>query len=59
MTFRLHIDLGNDAMSEASHVAEALRLAACKIEGQEQMLHGWSPVLDLNGNVVGRFEVTA
>ena len=56
MTLRLHIEIGNEAMSEPQHVAAALERAARLIERGE-LVAGWAPITDSNGNTVGRFEV--
>ncbi len=57
MTFRLHVELGNEAMCEPEHVVTALRDLADKIERLDMLLTGWGPIRDGNGNEVGRFEV--
>jgi hypothetical protein len=56
MTFQLIIRIGNEAMSEPQHVAAALEDAARRIERGE-LVPGWAPIIDGNGNTVGRFEV--
>ena len=52
--FELHITMGNDAMQTGEDVAEALRRIADKLE------HGRidGPVMDLNGNKVGTWELS-
>jgi hypothetical protein len=56
MTFRLNIEIGNETMSEPQHVAAALEDAARRVERGE-LVPGWAPISDGNGNTVGRFEV--
>lgn len=50
-TFGLQIELGNDAMSTAEHVAIELEAVAEKIRTG----HDEGRILDANGNTVGRF----
>ncbi len=53
-TFTVTIELGNDAMQEAAHAADALRdVAAALYAGQTD-----GPVRDENGNTVGRYHMT-
>lgn len=56
MTFRLHINIGNEAMSEPFHLAAALERVARVMETGE-LEDGWSLVHDGNGNRVGWFEI--
>ena len=56
VTFRVSIQIGNEAMSEPFHVAAALERVARALEGGE-LEAGWSLVHDGNGNRVGWFEV--
>lgn len=51
--FTLHIELGNAEMQDCSQIAAVLRKAADQVDG------GWSgrPILDANGNLVGRWEL--
>lgn len=58
MTFRLNIEIGNESMSEPQHVAAALEDAARRVERSE-LQEGWAPIMDANGNTVGRFEVVS
>ena len=49
--FELDIKLGNEAMSSPDDVSKALQLVSIKLErGQRE-----GPILDLNGNKVGKF----
>jgi hypothetical protein len=51
--FTLRIDLGNDAMREPEHIANALHRVAQAIEHS----HGAEGIIiDDNGNTVGKFE---
>jgi hypothetical protein len=60
MTARLHIEIGNEAMSEPFHVAAALELLARKVESYGALTDGEAiRIEDSNGNTVGRFEVVA
>lgn len=51
--FTLEIELGNEAMEETSHVANALREVADRLEG------GFPEggIRDLNGNTVGSYRI--
>lgn len=51
--FTLEIELGNAAMCEAEHVAEALEQIAQRVRGGEDD----GRVRDLNGNTVGTWSV--
>ncbi len=51
--FSLRIELGNAAMSTPEQVAQALRKAADAVETHRED----GPILDLNGNSVGRWAV--
>jgi hypothetical protein len=50
--FRLHIELGNDAMQTGPDVAAALREVADQIEHN---LEARGNIRDLNGNTVGHY----
>jgi hypothetical protein len=52
MKFTLEIEMGNDAMQDWTHVADALKQAA------RELYAGKGRIRDLNGNTVGhwRFE---
>jgi len=52
--FILTISLSNDAMQTPEDVAEALRVAASRIESYALPL-----IFDLNGNTVGSWEFTS
>jgi hypothetical protein len=52
--FTLTIDLGNDAMSTPSDIADALRKLAGRIETIDGYL-GDGVVRDVNGNTVGHW----
>lgn len=61
MKFTLTIELGNDAMQDSIDVAMRIRVVADRLI---RLNHDFSvvtigPVRDLNGNTVGRWEVTA
>lgn len=49
--FTLNIQMGNAAMEEPDHVADALRMVALKLENG----HKDGFIYDLNGNKVGTF----
>ncbi len=51
-TFRLEIELGNDAMSAGPDVAAALRKIADRIEND---LEARGKIVDDNGNTVGTY----
>lgn len=58
--FILKIDLGNDAMKTNFHVGSKLMGIGNKITygGQEDLQpSGKTDILDINGNVVGHYEV--
>ncbi len=57
MTFRLHIEIGNEAMSEPQHVAAALERAARAVERGELVPGNRAAITDGNGNRVGACEV--
>ncbi len=57
MTFTLAIELGNDAMSAGCDVAEALRNVAQMVRDSELDFATNNMIVDLNGNVVGSWEV--
>lgn len=70
LTFRLFINLGNDAMRTADDLAAALRTIADSVEHPRAMAPfaetdadgnlgaGWyQTIFDVNGNDVGRFAV--
>jgi hypothetical protein len=56
--FKLEIRLGNAAMQTAEDVAEALRRLADKVEAAD-IESDRGRVMDLNGNRVGDWEITA
>ena len=58
MTFTLTIELGNDAMQNASDVARALRKLAGKIDLREFDKIDGGKIMDVNGNSVGEWEVS-
>lgn len=51
--FKLHIDLGNDAMSSRRDIFVALKNIAIKVIGGANS----GVVMDENGNKVGEFEI--
>jgi hypothetical protein len=53
-TFRLYIELGNDAMQGPSDLAEALRDIADKVEVRAEYPQ---KIMDVNGNTVGEWTV--
>ena len=70
MTFRLYIDLGNDAMRTSADLAEILREISmnvmyprtsapfAKTDNAGNLLPGWyQTIFDRNGNDVGRYAV--
>jgi hypothetical protein len=54
MTFRVHIELGNDAMQTPTDVANALRAIATKLEDATIRDQGWS-IRDENGHTIGSY----
>jgi hypothetical protein len=58
MKFSLTIELGNDAMQNASDVARALRKLAGKIDLREFDKIDGGKIMDVNGNSVGEWEVS-
>jgi hypothetical protein len=56
-TFKLEIDLGNDAMKSAADVSRALKELSYKLEGYEDSKDFSGVIMDDNGNKVGRYEV--
>jgi hypothetical protein len=56
MGFELKIELGNAAMRTRRHVAEALRKVAKRLaDAPHEVEHAEIPILDANGNTVGRW----
>lgn len=55
--FKLHLELGNDAMSDRYDVADALDEVASKIRFAGISTGDGDTVSDLNGNTVGKWEV--
>jgi hypothetical protein len=55
--FTLQIELGNDAMSTANDVANALYALAGRMAGDDSSLSGAGSVRDDNGNTVGRWSI--
>lgn len=56
--FTVKIKLGNAAMQTAEDIAEALRRLADKVESAD-VESDRGVVMDLNGNQVGSWEITA
>ncbi len=58
--FTLTIDLGNEEMQTPMNVAEALRKLATKLERDYNALDCdlGGKIMDLNGNSVGKWEVS-
>lgn len=54
--FQLEIELGNDEMTSAVNVANALRCVALQLEDRPTPLDGKRPIFDLNGNRVGHWK---
>ena len=61
MTFTLTIELGNDAMQTGFDVADTIkREFKSFVDGCEPLVVGdRGPLFDINGNTVGKWEVTA
>ncbi len=63
MTFHLRIEIGNAELSEAEHLADALRRVADAIERDGgycgELLPGEHSIRDLNGNTVGTHKLVA
>lgn len=61
MTFTLQIQLGNEAMSDATQLAAALRRVAEKIDSFSELdifiVRPRGIITDLNGNSVGSYEM--
>ncbi len=55
--FILEIDLGNDAMRCNSDVAGALSKVSKDVVEIGIGMYGGHPIRDINGNVVGKYEV--
>ncbi|MEK6794903.1 MAG: hypothetical protein AABZ39_09010 [Spirochaetota bacterium] len=53
-TFRLQIELGNDAMQSRNDILVALKNVAIRIIGGEDD----GKIMDENGNTVGNFKIT-
>jgi hypothetical protein len=56
--FTLIIELGNDAMQDGRNVADALRKLAGRIEDNDFRRVDGGGIMDLNGNSVGKWEVS-
>ena len=52
-TFKLKIELGNEAMLTPEDVADALETVAAKLRNGNRQL----PIFDTNGNKVGDYEL--
>jgi hypothetical protein len=59
MKFTLEIELGNAAMRTAGDIAGALAKIAGRIDPRDVAAGAGGAVLDVNGNTVGRWEVTS
>jgi hypothetical protein len=62
LKFTIEITLGNDAMQQATHLAEALYDVSLVLRehlpsGEIRSIDG-APIRDENGNTVGRWEVS-
>jgi hypothetical protein len=57
MKFTLEIELGNDAMRSAYQLGERLKLVADQVSRRD-LLAETVRISDLNGNTVGKWEVT-
>jgi hypothetical protein len=60
MTFSLKIHLGNDSMLTGFDLANAIRVTANALEndfGADAVRKDSGLVFDLNGNIVGKWEV--
>lgn len=56
--FRLIIDLGNDAMKTGNDIAKALHNVGVSINSNyTPVVRGDGNIRDINGNVVGHYEV--
>ena len=57
--FILEIDLGNAGMRSPVHIRDALRTISDKIRYDDELEDLTQNIRDINGNVVGHYEVTA
>ena len=55
--FILKIDIGNDAMCTENHISRALNRIASEIDSVGMLYHQTYQIRDINGNVVGNYEV--
>ena len=55
--FTLTINLGNDAMRSPVHIRDALRAISDKIRYDDELDDLTQKIRDINGNVVGKYEV--
>ena len=58
MTFRLKIELGNDAMQNGHDIATALRTVIAQLDLYGDVTAISSNIRDLNGNTVGDWKVS-
>ena len=56
--FILEIDLGNAGMRSPVHIRDALRAISDKIRYDDELDDLTQKIRDINGNVVGKYEVT-
>lgn len=58
MEFTARIKFGNEAMETGDHLAEALRRIANTVESSDEVIEDHGIIRDLNGNTVGKWEIT-
>lgn len=59
MKFTLEVNLGNEAMETADHLAAMLRKVAKEVDKSPADGPEVHPIRDVNGNTVGKWEVAA
>ncbi len=58
MKFKMEIELGNDEMRTIAHLTRAVKKTAEKMSTYAKPLVGeGGGILDVNGNIVGRWEI--
>ena len=55
--FLLSIELGNDAMQTGNDIAKALHTVGLQINSNDQPYPTQRPIRDVNGNIVGQWQV--
>jgi hypothetical protein len=55
--FILEINLGNEGMMSPVHIRDALRTISDKIRYDDELDDLTQKIRDINGNVVGKYEV--